>query len=259
MALFLKTILNAESPEIVLIFIKIGNCWRLINCSQLPSLHEAMSLTVEASTLSLNDVHRFLKLEEQLNSSFTDFLTLEPLGEFEQQDLLRIRNDFRRYLAASKISEGLVKFLTLAPLMRLAGFYDIPIRLTMEDAIAIAVEDENKKITGRMDILAVNTELSTAAPLFWVLVIETKNSAIDVSEGLPQLLTYAFKSLEQQALVWSLVTNGLRYQFVQLRQGTPPTYQLMPLLNLNESEGSMRLLQVLKAICQLENLQLQTA
>lgn len=40
--------------------------------------------------------------------------------------------------------------------MRLAGFYDIPIRLTMEDAIAIAVEDEDRRITGRMDILAVN-------------------------------------------------------------------------------------------------------
>lgn len=41
--------------------------------------------------------------------------------------------------------------------MRLAGFYDVPIRLTMEDSIAIAVEDEDKKITGRMDILAINS------------------------------------------------------------------------------------------------------
>lgn len=59
----------------------------------------------EASTLTLDDVHRLLKLE-QLDGSFTDLLTLEPLTEFEQQDLLRIRNDFRRYLGARKISEG---------------------------------------------------------------------------------------------------------------------------------------------------------
>ena len=214
-----------------------------------------MTLTVEASSLSLNDVHRFLKLEKLSNASFTDFLSLEPLSEFEQQDLLRIRSDFERYLNARKISEGLVKFLTIAPLMRLAGFYDVPIRLTMEDSIAIAVEDEDRRITGRMDILAINSPQSNIAPLFWVLVIETKNSAIEVGEGLPQLLTYAFKSLNQQPSVWGLVTNGLRYQFVYLRCDQQPTYQLMPLLNLNESPGATELLQVLKSICKLPNFQ----
>ncbi|WP_193194765.1 restriction endonuclease subunit R [Nostoc sp. MG11] len=214
-----------------------------------------MPLIVEASSLSLNDVHRFLKLEKLSNASFTDFLSLEPLSEFEQQDLLRIRSDFERYLSAGKISEGLVKFLTIAPLMRLAGFYDVPIRLTMEDSIAIAVEDEDKKITGRMDILAISSPQTNTAPPFWVLVIETKNSAINVIEGLPQLLTYAFKSLEQQTSVWGLVTNGQLYQFVYLRRDQQLTYQVMTLLNLNESEGATKLLQVLKAICQLLNFQ----
>ncbi|NDJ20816.1 restriction endonuclease subunit R [Nostoc sp. B(2019)] len=214
-----------------------------------------MPLTVEASSLSLNDVHRFLKLQELSNGSFGDFLNLEPLTDIEQQDVLRIRNDFRRYLTLGKISEGLVKFLTIAPLMRLAGFYDVPIRLTMEDSIAIAVEDEDKKITGRMDILAISSPQTNTAPPFWVLVIETKNSAINVIEGLPQLLTYAFKSLEQQPSVWGLVTNGQLYQFVYLRRDQQLTYQVMTLLNLNESEGAIKLLQVLKAICQLLNFQ----
>ncbi|WP_322745177.1 restriction endonuclease subunit R [Nostoc sp. LEGE 12447] len=160
-----------------------------------------MTLIVDASSLCLNDVHRFLKLEELSNGSFTNFLSLEPLSEFEQQDLLRIRNDFGCYLNARKVSEGLVKFITFAPLMRLAGFYDLPIRLTMEDSIAIAVEDEDRRITGRIDILAINSFQSNIAPPFWVVVIETKNSAIEVGEGLPQLLTYAFKSLEQQPSV----------------------------------------------------------
>ncbi|MEH2327727.1 restriction endonuclease subunit R [Nostoc sp.] len=220
-----------------------------------------MPLTVEASSLSLNDVHHFLKLEKLSNGSFTDFLTLEPLSEFEQQDLLRIRNDFDRYLSDRKISEGLVKFLTIAPLMRLAGFYDVPIRLTMEDSIAMpaavnnAVEDEDRRITGRMDILAINNPQSNIAPPFWVVVIETKNSAVEVGEGLPQLITYAFKSLDQQPSVWGLATNGLRYQFVYLRHDEQLTYQLMPLLNLNESPGAIELLQVFKAVCKLPNFQ----
>lgn len=216
---------------------------------------ETMTLTVEASSLSLNDVHRFLKLEKLSNASFTDLLSLEPLSEFEQQDLLRIRSDFERYLNAGKISEGLVKFLTIAPLMRLAGFYDVPIRLTIEDSIAIAVDDQDRRITGRMDILAINSPQSNITPPFWVVVIETKNSAIEVGEGLPQLLTYAFKSLNQQPSVWGLVTNGLRYQFVHVRGDQQPTYQLMPLLNLNESPDAIELLQVLKSICKLPNFQ----
>jgi hypothetical protein len=214
-----------------------------------------MTLTVEASSLSLNDVHRLLKLEELSVGSFTDFLNLEPLTDFEQEDLLRIRSDFRRYLRLGKISEGLVKFITIAPLMRLAGFYDVPIRLTMEDSVAIAVEDEDRRITGRMDILAINNPQSNIAPPFWVVAIETKNSAVEVGEGLPQLLTYAFKSLDQQLSVWGLATNGLRYQFVYLRHDIQPTYQLMPLLNLNESPGAIELLQVFKAICKLPNFQ----
>ncbi len=116
----------------------------------------------------------------------------------------------------------MVKFLTIAPLMRLADFYDIPIPLTMEDVVGIAIEEEDKVIKGRIDILAVNQAEATTAQPFWVLVIETKNSAIDVFEGLPQLLTYAFKSLEQQSSVWGLVTNGQRYQFVYLNRGIPP-------------------------------------
>ncbi|GAB1538976.1 hypothetical protein NUACC21_16410 [Scytonema sp. NUACC21] len=212
-----------------------------------------MPITLEASNLSLNDVHRLLKLQKASNASFTDYLTLEPLIELEQQDLSRISNDFERYLTAGKVSEGLVKFMAIAPLMRLAGFYDVPVRLTMEDAIAIAIEDEDKKITGRMDILALSNAQATTANTFWILVIETKNSAIDVFEGLPQLLTYAFKSLEKQSSVWGLATNGRSYQFVHLRQGNPSVYQLMPELSLIDTEDSIQLLQVLKAICQLEN------
>ncbi|GAA6614557.1 hypothetical protein [Scytonema sp. NUACC26] len=89
-----------------------------------------MPITLEASTITLNDVHRLLKLQEEAIGSFTNYLTIEPLTKWEQQDLLTIRNNFRRYLASGKVSEGLIKFLAIAPLMRLSGFYDIPVHLT---------------------------------------------------------------------------------------------------------------------------------
>ena len=82
-------------------------------------------------------------------------------------------------------------------------------------------------------------------------IIETKNSLIDVIAGLPQLLTYADKILDNQTSVWGLVSNGARYQFVYIQPGERPTYQLMPLLNLMDSEPAIQILESLKAICQL--------
>ncbi len=219
-----------------------------------------MTQNLEASQLSLNDVRRLLKLQELEGEGFSDFFSLEPLTESEQQELLKLRNDFRRYLSAGKVSEELIKFLVLSPLMRLAGFFDIPIVLTMEDSIPIEVEDEDTLIKGRLDILAVNQpDAEIGATRFWILVVEAKNSAIDPWAGLPQLLTYAYKSLQQQSSVWGLTTNGRNYQFVRVTRGNPCTYQILPELNLIDTERSILLTQVLKAICKLQNVQLQLA
>ncbi|HLO48251.1 MAG TPA: restriction endonuclease subunit R [Kamptonema sp.] len=219
-----------------------------------------MTENLEASKISLDYVLHLLKLEEREAATFTDFFSLEPLTESEQQELLKIRHDFRRYLAAGKISEELIKFLVLSPLMRLTGFFDIPIVLTMEDSIPIQVEDEDTLIKGQLDILAVNQpDAAVTATRFWILVVEAKNSAIDPWAGLPQLLIYAFKSLQQQTSVWGLTTNGRNYQFVYLTRGNPCTYQILPELSLTDTERSIQLVQVLKAICNLQNVQLQLA
>lgn len=211
--------------------------------------------TLNAKELSLNDVHRLLGFQRQYNSSFTSLLSLEPLTDFELQELLQIRDDFDNYLGESKVLEGMVKALTTFPLMRLAGFYRSPIKISLEENIAqINIIDEDTDITGRLDILAVNKTISTTfITPFWVLVVESKNSEIDVSAGLPQLLTYAYKSLERQPSVWGLTTNGHNYQFVYIQQGNSPVYQLMPFLNLMDFEPAAQLLQVLKSICKLQN------
>ncbi|MEH2328350.1 restriction endonuclease subunit R [Nostoc sp.] len=208
---------------------------------------------LNARNLSLEEIQRLFGFQEQYNDSFSNYLSLEPLIEAEQQELLQIRNDFRRYLTAGKVSEGQVKFLAAAPLLRLAGFYRYPIEIVLEENIAdIEVEDEDIKIKGRFDILAISKAKHTKPQTyFWVLLIESKNSQVDISTGLPQLLTYAYKNLENQKSVWGLTTNGRSYQFVYIEQGNPPIYYLLPELNLMERERSSQLLQVLKAICQL--------
>lgn len=209
-----------------------------------------MTTTLDASTISLEDVYKLFKYEEQINDSITSLLSLEPITEFEQQELLQIRNLFRSYYAAGKISEGQIKFLFLGQLMKLAGFYHPSIKITLEENIAsIFVEDEDTIVKGRMDILAVNkTQGRTLTTPFWILVIESKNSSVNASEGLPQLLTYAYKSLEQQTSVWGLTTNGMDYQFAYIQQGNTPTYQLLPKQDITRPESSIELLQIFKAI-----------
>lgn len=210
--------------------------------------------TINAKNITLEEVSQFLKFQEQVNQdTYTTFLSLEPLTEIEQLELVQIRNDFREYLSFERVSEGLVQALTTFPLMRLAGFYRRPLKMILEQEIAsLTIEDEDTTITGRLDILAINKEKQIAADIpFWILVIESKNSLIAPRAGLPQLLTYSFKSLEDRESVWGLATSGEFYQFVNIRRGNPPTYQLMPFLTLMEPEPSVLLLQVLKAICKL--------
>jgi hypothetical protein len=124
--------------------------------------------------------------------------------------LTQNQNEYRNYWAASKVSEGQVRLLSLAPLLRLAGYNRPPIRLDVEEEIErFYIEDEDTYITGRFDIVAVRKDQPTANPVpLWILVIESKESKADVSSGLPQLLTYAFRSLEHQPSVWGLVTGN---------------------------------------------------
>jgi hypothetical protein len=208
---------------------------------------------LNASNLSLEDVQRLFGFQEHYSESFSPLLALEPLTEVEQHEILQIRDDFRCYLKSGKVSEGQVKFLVLAPLMRLAGLYRYPIEIRLEEDIAdITVEDEDITIKGRMDILAISKAKHTKSQVyFWILLIESKNSQIDISTGLPQLLSYAYKSLNNQKSVWGLTTNGRAYQFVYIEQGNPPIYHLMPLLNFMEPPRAVELLQVLKSICQI--------
>ena len=208
---------------------------------------------LNARNLSLEEVQRLFSFQRQYNDSFSNYLSLEPLTETEQQELKQIQHDFDRYLTGGKVSEGQVKFLAVAPLLRLAGFYRYPLEIALEENIAdIEVEDEDIKIKGRFDILAVSkAKYTKPQTYFWILLIESKNSQVDISVGLPQLLTYSYKNLDNQKSVWGLTTNGRSYQFIYIEQGNPPIYYLLPELNLMERERSSQLLEVLKAICQL--------
>ena len=204
-------------------------------------------VTLQAKILTLNEVHQLRDLQPSVQRvRFTDVLNLPDLTEWEMAEMAQIRIDFQAYWQAGKVLEGQVQLLVLAPLLRLAGYYRSPIQLSLEQAIAeIMLDDEDAKITGRLDLLAARRGVVT--PL-WVLVVESKNSQVDALNGLPQLLTYASQSLTSQESVWGLATNGFSYYFVRLISGETLSYQLLPELNLLDSDRALVLLQVLKGI-----------
>lgn len=209
-----------------------------------------MTVTVFAKNLSLGEVHQRFGFERSYGDRFDSVLTLEPLTEFELAEVAQIREDFDRYLVGDRVSEGMVKLLSLFPLLRLAGFYRYPIELKLEENIApIQVKDEDAIVTGRLDALAVVSaqENSEAIP-FWALLVEAKNSEISAMAGLPQLLTYAFEPLQQQGQMWGLVTNGLDYLFVWMEAGEGLRYRLMPQLHFMDAGPGQEVLRVLKAI-----------
>lgn len=206
--------------------------------------------TYQASQLSLKEVHRLFNFEQEYDGSFSLLLSLEPISEAEQQELWKIRDDFRPYLAEGEVSEGQILLIAIAPLLRLAGYYQYPVQIQVEENIAkIEVPEEDMTITGRLDLLAVNKNRERGRNIhFWIMVVETKGSAAAPRVGIPQLLTYAYQSLESQGSVWGLATNGVEYQFLNIQQGNPCVYQYMPILSLLETESAQKLLQVLRAI-----------
>lgn len=215
-----------------------------------------MSMNAESHQLQLADLENLLQLEVKDGGNFTDFLSLSPLTDKEREEIRGISSQFRRYLRLGKISEDMIKFLVISPLLRLAGFFDLPVVLTLEDSLDTTIEDEETVIMGKLDILAMQySDSSVTATPFWILVVETKNSKIDALGGLVQLLTYTYPGLDKQDRVFGLTTNGISYRFVVLENGTPTTYQILPELNLIDLDRAEQLLQVLKGICQLQAVQ----
>lgn len=207
--------------------------------------------TLQARNLTLKDVENLLKFQALYDGSFTPLLSLEPLTEAEQRELRQIRDNFGNYIRESKPSEGQVKFIAIAPLLKLAGFYRYPIQLKVEEDIAkIQVEEDGEiQISGRFDIIAVKTaRLNVESKPFCILVIETKNGMASTIAGLPQLLTYTYEHLNHQKAVWGLVTNGVDYQFVYIQHEQRLSYQYLPGLTMFEWKRFQQLLQVFKAI-----------
>ncbi|MGD1938144.1 MAG: restriction endonuclease subunit R [Cyanophyceae cyanobacterium] len=208
-----------------------------------------MAEVLNASSLTLREVYERFPLEEHVQPDLGAYLDLEPLPDIGASRLELIRQSWRRSLFQGLLNEGCVKFLTVSPLLMEAGYLgSSDVRTLLEEKIAeIAIESDDRVIRGRMDVLVLQNP--SDRPSLCVLIIEAKNSTVNVLEGLPQLLVYIHTFLDKQKSVWGLLTTGTDYTFVRLQQGS---YQLFKGLNLLFPDDSKILLQALIAIRKLQ-------
>jgi len=203
----------------------------------------AIAITEAITTLA--------KAERQFNLSRTEDATFfsewqERLPDLETEEQIALEQLRRRYLyqrAEGQLLEGTVTLLLASPLLTIAGFYDPPLRA--EAAVQLTLEDGEDVLQGRIDVLVLLSQL-------WVVVLESKKTALSVWVALPQTLTYLMANPQPEQPSFGMVTNGDDIFFVKLVQGEQRQYALSRVFApFTSSQELYSALQILKRMGQV--------
>lgn len=138
-------------------------------------------------------------------------LPLPELSAVEQTALDELRQRYLYQRSAGQLLEGTVTLLLASPLLTIAGFYDPPFRVRAEESVQLLLDDPEEVLRGRIDVLVLLEQL-------WVVVLESKKTALSVWTALPQTLAYLMANPAVQP-GFGMVTNGDEILFVKLEQG----------------------------------------
>jgi Type I restriction enzyme R protein N terminus (HSDR_N) len=169
-------------------------------------------------------------------------VVLPDLSQIDRAILAEVRAEFR-HLSTQEVLEPIVKMVVLSPLLRIAGFFLPPFRITAEKKVELTTEDEGLLVRGLIDLLVFGGRI-------WVVTIEAKRAEYSLKAALPQVLTYMLASPSTQTSVAGLVTNGSEFRFVQLTKGETPSYLLSDLLAIDRGDDLDRVAQILKYLGQ---------
>jgi predicted type IV restriction endonuclease len=167
---------------------------------------------------------------------------LPTLTATEQQTLDQIKANFL-YLSEWP-TEEVVKLVVLSPLLSIAGSYSPPFRIRSEVSIQLSLEEEDKEVRGRIDVLVLQDQL-------WVLVVESKEASFSLKAAIPQCLAHMMAAPDTLRPAFGLVTNGSEFRFLKLVHGQA-LYGLSELLTLQRQDNDLHpVLAVLKSLSQL--------
>jgi hypothetical protein len=140
---------------------------------------------------------------------FSEWQTpLPELSEVEQTALDEVRQRYLYQRSGGQLLEGTVTLLLASPLLTIAGLYDPPFRVRAEKSVQLVLDDPEEVLRGRIDVLVLLEQL-------WVVVLESKKTALSVWAALPQTLAYLMANPAVQPS-FAMVTNGDEILFVKL-------------------------------------------
>jgi hypothetical protein len=189
----------------------------------------------EAITTIAQAEERFGLSRTEDESFFPEWQTALPeLQEVDRSELQVMRRRYLYHRTDDHLLESAATLLLASPLLTIAGFYDPPFKMKAETSVQLSLNDGEEILQGRLDILVVQDQ-------FWVLVVESKKTAISALSGLPQALAYLTASPTEPS--FGMVTNGDEILFVKLRSSQYALSRIFaPFISFSELEQVTQIL-----------------
>jgi hypothetical protein len=206
-----------------------------------------MSVAItEAITTLAEAEQRFHLSRTEADSFFLEWCAdLPELTDAEKTGLAEMRRRYLYQRSQGQLLESTVTLLFVSPLLTLAGFYDPPFRLKTEESVQITLEDPEEVLQGRLDVLVLKEQ-------FWVVVVESKKTALSVWSALPQTLAYLMTNPDPERPSFALMTNGDDSVFVKLTRVQGGQYNVSRVFAaLTSSQELEAILQILQRIGQV--------
>jgi hypothetical protein len=200
----------------------------------------------DAITTLAEAERRFNLLRTEDESVFLEWQTdLPDLSDAEKTALNEVRRRYLYQRSSGQLLEGTVTLLLASPLLAIAGFYDPPFRVRAEESVQLTLADSEEVLQGRIDVLVLVDQL-------WVVVLESKKTALSVWAALPQTLAYLVANPQPAQPSFGIVTNGDDIFFVKRLPVEEQTYALSRIFaTFTSNQELYSTLQILKRIGQV--------
>lgn len=203
----------------------------------------SIAITEAISTLAIAEA-RFNLQRSDDPGFFPEWRSALPtLSPFEQQELEKLRQRYLYQRSKGQLLESTALLLLASPLLALAGFYDPPFTVRAEESVRLTLADSEEVLLGRLDVLVLWDQV-------WVVVVESKKTALSLWSALPQTLAYLQANPNPDCPSYGLITNGDEFAFVKCRsQSKTRHYGLSrPFALFTAPQEFEQVLQVLKVL-----------
>ncbi|MEO0376242.1 MAG: type I restriction endonuclease subunit R [Cyanobacteria bacterium P01_A01_bin.17] len=207
-----------------------------------------MSVAItEAITTLAEAEQRFQLTRTEDEAFFSEWSqSLPSLTEKEKTDLTAMRRRYLYQRSEGHLLEGTITLLFASPLLTIAGFYDPPFRVRAEEAVQLNLEDSEEVLQGRLDVLVLKDQL-------WVVILESKKTALSIWSALPQTLAYLMTNPHPKLPRFGMMTNGDDSVLVKLALSDPQRqYSFSRVFAaLTSDQETYRTLQILQHIARI--------